>query len=290
MGGFVDRDRILEFDSEVFRTKPDDLPPGLLGRPNPSPDGVAQLDADNDSPVLGTILISKADILDKSKSGSVAKFLTVAQTTWFILQFAERWAARQTRTQLEVMTVAYAILNIFIYALWRNKPLNVNEPIEVSGRRNLVSPRGHKIGFWKSDKNIFAEAFWSLLNDHGARFGPQMVAGTAVTIATLFGGVHCFAWYFHFPTKEEQILWRLCTVYCTASPVFLWLFGFLRSLELDVSLIDSEVLFGGLVLILLLGYIVSRTTLLVLTFTCLRAEPPSIYDTTKWTKFLPHIG
>lgn len=57
----------------------------------------------------------------------------MAQTTWFILHFIERLAIHLPRAQLEVMTVAYAVLNALVYTLWWNKPYNVDEPINVSG-------------------------------------------------------------------------------------------------------------------------------------------------------------
>lgn len=80
------------------------------------------------------ILVTEAAIRDRSKTNALAKLITVAQVTWFIVQFIERWATHQPRTQLEVMTVAYAALNVVMYALWWNKPYNVDEPINVSDR------------------------------------------------------------------------------------------------------------------------------------------------------------
>lgn len=74
--------------------------------------------------------MTKSEIKDKSKGNPFA----VLQTAWFIAQYLERWAAGQPRTQLEVMTLAYAVLNILIHCLWFEKPLNVQKSIDVSGR------------------------------------------------------------------------------------------------------------------------------------------------------------
>jgi hypothetical protein len=96
------------------------------------------------------ILVTKSIILDKSKSDALGKFFTVLQTTWFIVQYLERWVAHQPRTQLEVMTLAYAALNILIYVLWWDKPLNVQEPIDVCGLASAPTrhPREGLDGVW----------------------------------------------------------------------------------------------------------------------------------------------
>jgi hypothetical protein len=46
---------------------------------------------------------------------------------------------------------------------------------------------------------------------------------------TIFGGLHCLAWNFHFPTHTEALGWRICSVATTALPImssfpiFMWL-------------------------------------------------------------------
>jgi len=84
------------------------------------------------------ILVTESEIRDKSKGDTLGKLLTVLQTTWFIAQYLGRWTAHQPTTQLEVMTLAYAALNVAIYALWWDKPLDVQEPIDV--RRGCTIP------------------------------------------------------------------------------------------------------------------------------------------------------
>lgn len=110
------------------------------------------------------------------------------------------------------------------------------------------------------------------------------VGFTLSGVGALFGGVHCFAWWFHFPTKLEQLLWRICAVYCTVSQIILCL-----SIAL-LQYLDMETVGNVFGAVQLLGYVVCRIILLVLTLTCLRAEPAGIFDETAWTRFLPHIG
>src|ERR1700733_293022 len=56
------------------------------------------------------ILVSESEILDKGKSNPLAKLFAVLQTLWFIIQYFGRWAADQPKTQLEVVTLAYAAI------------------------------------------------------------------------------------------------------------------------------------------------------------------------------------
>lgn len=274
----------LPSDTVVEETKSENHSPLSPSPPLPllettPPDGVTSPSV-HDPSTTTKISISKADILDKSKSSGVAKFLTVAQTTWFILQFIERWAAHQARTQLEIMTVAYALLNIVIYALWWNKPLNVNEPIEVSGRKDLDAPAREK-GIWDHDKWLIEDALEAWVNDHGKDFD-ELTIFTMSIIGVVFGGVHCFAWHFHFPTHEEEVLWRVCSVFCASAPVIML---FIMMLVMLPETFSNSLLVVGTLL-----YVVCRVILLVLTFTCLRAEPPAVFIATTWTRFLPHIG
>jgi hypothetical protein len=51
------------------------------------------------------------------------------------------------------------------------------------------------------------------------KYLPAMVlllAGLLMT--TTFGGIHCIAWFFAFPTCQEQVLWRMSAVAITCTP------------------------------------------------------------------------
>ena len=70
-------------------------------------------------------IISKKEIDDKSKGDFVSKGLAVLQTTWFTVQCITRCVVKLDLTQLELATLAFAVLNIILYALWWHKPLAV---------------------------------------------------------------------------------------------------------------------------------------------------------------------
>ena len=73
----------------------------------------------------GEIMISKEEIKDKSKGDVLSKGLVVVQTGWFILQCMGRGVEHLAITELELVTLAFAALNIATYWFWWNKPLNV---------------------------------------------------------------------------------------------------------------------------------------------------------------------
>ena len=270
-----------------------------------------------DRPSKFRILVTKSEILDKSKGDALGKLFTVLQTTWFIVQYLERWASRQPRTQLEVMTLAYAAVNILVYALWWDKPLNIQEPIYVHGRASAPTV----------DRTEGLDGLWSILKDALESILPDNNGTTLITVfpvvGILFGGIHCFAWRFPFPNRQERVLWRVCAVYCTASPFLVplivlifgaphddlpnWcnavleaiqfpfkkikdLFGWLGNFHPWIKWVAGELLPGlsaGLPMVL---YVACRIILVVLTFTNLRAPPAGVYESTSWTSFLPHFG
>ena len=75
--------------------------------------------------------ITEAEIQDRSKGDYLSKAIVLAQMSWFIAQCIARGAYRLEVTELEVATVAYAVLTGFTYYLWWKKPLDVRCSIPV---------------------------------------------------------------------------------------------------------------------------------------------------------------
>ncbi|KLU90787.1 hypothetical protein MAPG_10638 [Magnaporthiopsis poae ATCC 64411] len=72
--------------------------------------------------------ISKASIIDKSKSNHLAKALVVVQATWFCLQVVTRMGFGLGVSLLELNTFAHAVCALLIYLIWWDKPLDIDEP------------------------------------------------------------------------------------------------------------------------------------------------------------------
>ncbi|KAF5355418.1 hypothetical protein D9757_013156 [Collybiopsis confluens] len=85
--------------------------------------------------------VRKEELADRNKSDSFAKFIAIGQTMWFIVQLCARWATRLPVTELEVMTLAFAMMNVSIYFFWWNKPQGVEFPIRIQSmqtdRKNI---------------------------------------------------------------------------------------------------------------------------------------------------------
>ncbi|KAF9473622.1 hypothetical protein BDN70DRAFT_885670 [Pholiota conissans] len=73
--------------------------------------------------------ITEEDIQDRSKGDAISKTLVILQTTWFIVQCIARWSQHLPVTELEVVTLAFALLNGVTYTLWWDKPQNVGRPV-----------------------------------------------------------------------------------------------------------------------------------------------------------------
>ncbi|KAF7337373.1 hypothetical protein MSAN_02263300 [Mycena sanguinolenta] len=90
-----------------------------------------------DDPALGSEFqdairnVNEEDIMYKSKGDALSKGVALLQVLWFTVQCFARVHQDLVVTQLEVATLAFAVLNIFIWFLWWNKPLDVQRPIVV---------------------------------------------------------------------------------------------------------------------------------------------------------------
>ncbi|KAJ6533560.1 hypothetical protein B0H19DRAFT_1324296, partial [Mycena capillaripes] len=68
------------------------------------------------------------DIKDKSKGDALSKGVALFQGLWFITQCIARVHQNLPITELEVATLAFSVVNVLIWGLWWNKPLDVQQP------------------------------------------------------------------------------------------------------------------------------------------------------------------
>ncbi|KAF8188002.1 hypothetical protein BJ912DRAFT_1059561 [Pholiota molesta] len=79
--------------------------------------------------------ITGEDINDRSKGDTISKTFIVLQTTWFVVQCIARWSRRLPVTELEIVTLGFAMLNGITYGLWWNKPQNVGRPVFLESKK-----------------------------------------------------------------------------------------------------------------------------------------------------------
>ncbi|KAG1848041.1 hypothetical protein DFJ58DRAFT_842982 [Suillus subalutaceus] len=245
--------------------------------------------------------LTEKQIHDKSKGNAISKGLIMLQVAWFIMQLITRAIYRLETTQLEVGTLAFAVLNFLTYAVWWNKPLNVQCPHPVYWKSTESRPEDHIDEEYDLGSSPPLHSVW----DFGSSIRPPIaeliglphiptsrklrvptfdgsikLQGSSKTVlrlaallmATIFGGIHCMAWFFAFPTYQEQVLWRISAVAITFTPVYI--LGFAYDL---------------ICLAFVMLYITARAVLLVFMFTTLRDLPPDAYKAVSWTSFVPHL-
>ncbi|KAG1733317.1 hypothetical protein EDB19DRAFT_2026815 [Suillus lakei] len=288
MGGFI-----LYVDGEPYHTLQPDEVLTLIGKG-----------------CIDARLLTAEQIYDKSKGNVISKGLIILQVAWFITQLITRAIYHLETTQLEAGTLAFAVLNFLTYALWWNKPLNVRCPHPVHGKSTESKPEDYIDDVPERDElliefGILTPIFRPIAEPMGLSaiptsrklrvptFGGSIQLGDSdyivlwlagLFMATIFGGVHCMAWFFAFPTHLEQVLWRMSAISITCTPClgFLtaWLLPCLNTPDVADTTVD---------LLCAILYITARAILLVLLFTTLRSLPPDAYKVLSWTMLVPHL-
>ena len=122
---------------------------------------------------------------------------------------------------------------------------------------------------------------------HKSGSGHWLVALPGVVVGTTFGGIHCFAWSFTFPSQTEQRLWRICSGIIVGIPMLMWMATAVVLSRPNTPLVKKVPVVVAYALAVL--YIIARVVLLVLVFMSLRSLSPEAYITVHWTTFIPHI-
>ncbi|KAG2102154.1 hypothetical protein BD769DRAFT_181228 [Suillus cothurnatus] len=249
--------------------------------------------------------LTAEQIHDKSKGNAISKGLIMLQVAWFVMQLITRAIYHLETTQLEVGTLAFAVLNFLTYAVRWNKPLIVQCPHPVYWRSTKSKPEDHIVNLDERYEHpphgivsLLVLSIAELMGLPGTpasrKFRVPTFDGSieledsdktvlqlaAWLMATIFGGIRCMAWFFAFPTYQEQVLWRMSAVAMTSIPLLFFLI-LLNIIPAVVTLIC------GLTFCIL--YITARAILLVLMFTTLRNLPPDAYKVVLWTSLVPHL-
>ncbi|KAK7024603.1 hypothetical protein VNI00_016164 [Paramarasmius palmivorus] len=131
----------------------------------------------------GYITLTEDEIKDNlSHSDVITKSIAVIQTIWFVAQVIARAVEGLAITELEIVTVGFAILNFGTYFLWWNKPLRVRHPVRVYWRQTEKSMGGDtdggKEGIWRTCweganaivEYIYAFDFFDIIDSPGNIF------------------------------------------------------------------------------------------------------------------------
>lgn len=247
----------------------------------------------------GEIDITEQEIADKSKGDMLSKGLVIIQTGWFVLQCIARGVEHLPITQIEIMTLAYAVLNFVTYSIWWKKPLNVQCPCPVLRKASSKRQDGHKIAGAgeqeeEQEEGGEKESFWMQWIIFHKENKDEMlrVILPMVFIAMIFGAIHCIAWSFEFPSHTDQIMWRISSLEITCVPLLVAVY--MLGMSLPIRTLTSFPLWLKVLctILYLLGswmYNSGRMTLIVLAFKSLKSLPPGAYEKVRWTGYIPHI-
>lgn len=253
--------------------------------------------------------VGAEEIADKSKGDAFSKGVALAQGLWFTTQCLARVQQHLTITELEVATLAFAAVNIFICMLWWGKPLDVQQPIVVGPPKPpdvqpiILSQRSWQDHFMsifgieandKSDPRLFTSvsSFWSPSMDPNLL---RVTVGITALAGSLFGVIHCAAWYIDFATDGEKYLWRISSVGIVGFPVVVFFLGSIVAL-IDYIVFSETNLCNAIETISLIAiigffpiYILARLTIIALPLIALRSLPPSAFVDVNWSTYIPHL-
>ncbi|KAJ6449521.1 hypothetical protein C8R45DRAFT_144611 [Mycena sanguinolenta] len=247
--------------------------------------------------------VKEEEIKDKSKGDALSKGVAFLQGLWFIVQCIARVHQHLAVTQLEVATLAFAIVNIFIWLLWWNKPLDVQQPIVVGpctppdsdsqtiapdqlswDDRIWVAIWGFCADQYHPISSVAVPSFWSADDIETGDAGLLLTL-----VGTVFGAIHCAAWNAVFPTLTEMWIWRTSSLVITTIPGFI---SILTAMAIALESGQDLAVTTVLAVFMLLGipiYIAARIILIVLPLAELRSLPPSAFMDVNWSTYIPHI-
>ena len=234
--------------------------------------------------------ISKEELKSHSKSDGVVKLIALLQITWFGLQALFRAIHHLQVTALEIMTVAFFVLAVLIYAIWWNRPQDIEYPIVVT-LQNAENRDKTSQGLNVDKKSRGGKKVWFTDEKYG-HFGGNGIHFLIIlaSVAPLFGAIHCLAWNVPFPTSKEALAWRICAVATTGLPLLeCALFSLFLSDTVDTEEYEDS-LFIVAVFVSPMLYAIARITLIALAFMSLRALPADAFQTIAWTNYFPNLG
>jgi hypothetical protein len=175
---------------------------------------------------LPSLVLQEKDINDKNKSDWLMRTIAVGQISWLILSVIVRAAKKLPISQLEICTTAFAILAVATYIANWSKPKDIEVPIKFKLVEDTYDCEANKYqgeSFFhrliKPSRVLKGEKYSRIWNDYVRLEGfmPPMAINMAIS-TLVFGGLHCLAWNFEFPTKAELMIWMIGSVASATIP------------------------------------------------------------------------
>ncbi|KAI6400659.1 hypothetical protein MCOR23_004718 [Pyricularia oryzae] len=178
-------------------------------------------------------LTTSGEVNDKSKQDRLAKLITSIQIGYLVVECVARAAQGLVLTTLELNTLAIVVCSLMTSYTWLHKPVDVRHPIRLCSPHTLTEITGRQP--WDTTPLDFVDENgpgWALNVQPFVRMpvlpaqrplqripndrfpmDPYGAQEYLLCLATLvFTGLHLAAWDFEFPSRAEQILWRVSSL------------------------------------------------------------------------------
>ncbi|KAH0579959.1 hypothetical protein H2248_002779 [Termitomyces sp. 'cryptogamus'] len=131
---------------------------------------------------------------------------------------------------------------------------------------------------------VFDDSFNPLGDTYGLQNYRErfLVDSIGCVAGVIFGLTHCLAWHSEFPSKAEQLLWRILSTVTSCLPIFVLVFAKSASWIINQPRPHQLKLSMGI-------YADARLLLLVDMFVVLRKQNPGIFTSVDWIDKIPHI-
>jgi hypothetical protein len=222
-----------------------------------------------------------------------------------------------------------------MYSLWFKKPVDIYEPAPITPENshliqknnderpslNLLQKRARNVnGFGSEAGETRYHMLAGLSNGIAFEFSTNMVLailGGLLVLCAAYGGIHMTAWNFHFPSRAEKLLWRVCCVIAAVggftppawllfaghfdednNPRFLtWLVkGFYNIKECALDGQGGGLAFGitlhliiCIIVLLTPLFLCARVAIIIEAFISLRKVPAGAYASIPWAASIPHF-
>ena len=250
------------------------------------------------------VLPTGDELKNQSKGDALSKGVAIVQTLWFVTQCIVRHIEHLPVTSLEVMTLAYTVITLTMYAVWWNKPLNISCTIRVpeeevedtkevseydSKRERIVAYiMGLQDQYVDLRKCTQVPTFWAADRGHHVLEADLI----ALLVAMVFGAVHCIAWSDAFRSPLERQMWRVSAIAIVAVPAGL-VVALLVAFLIGGIILHSErlilIIAAAFYVPLALIYVAARIVLILISFSSLSILPIAAYKIVGWTTFVPHV-
>ena len=116
--------------------------------------------------------------------------------------------------------------------------------------------------------------------------------------ALIYGGLHALAWFAHFDSTTEQLLWRISACVVMGGVPVICVLNYLdgkvwinnhTDIVFKIKNVLSRAL-GILMGLAILAYVLARGYLVVECFINLSHLPAEVYDVPTWSTYFPHIS